>query len=460
MSIFDRIRRRLRFTGENRSIVSNGSWSALQQMVTMGANSGIALLLVLVLPVNEYGIYSYAVALCAIGIAIMQGGLTGLAVKTLVHEPGRNGQIVASLLAIRELLALLAYGIIALISLSSGSFTTVAATLVASLALIGRAMDAPELWYRAEMRSKNTALIRIGSTAVFFTVRLVALVVWPEVWLFLALYALESIAAGIGIFLRYRSDRTAPRLQRFSPRESIGMLRESLPLLIGGVANQVNLRADVVVLQSMLGSTSVGIYSAAARMSELAYFLPTVFMNATLPVLLKTRKKYGADHPKYKRMLQRSYDQSFWMGVLIALAVALIGTLIIQFVFGPEYEESKYVLYIHLAACPFVFMAAVYSKWIIAEGYLWSSVVRHGIGAVLNIGANILLIPTLGVIGSAIATVISYTAASYLACFVGARSREAGVQMTLAIIAPVRFAVTLARRRNTPPATPDDSEQS
>lgn len=447
MSFFDKLRRRLKPTAEARSVISNGSWAAAQQTLAMAANSVIALLLVLVLPVTEYGVYSYAVALCAIGMSIMTGGLSGLAVKRLVHDPDRNGEIVTGLLLIRELLALAAYGVIALVSLSSGSYLTVAAALVASVALLGRAMDAPEMWYRAEMRSKNTALIRMSTTIAFLAIRLVALLVWPHVWLFLALYALESVAAGIAILVRFRLDRSAPRLRRSGLRGSFEMLRESVPLLISGIANQVNLRGDVIVLQAMLGSAAVGIYSAAARMSELAYFLPGVFMNATLPVLLKTRKKYGAEHPKYIGMLQRSYDQAFWVGIAIAAAVAVVGTFVIRVVFGPEYEQSVWVLYIHLAACPFVFMAAVYSKWIIAEGTLWSSVVRHGLGAAVNIAGNIALIPVLGVVGSAIATVVSYTVASYLATFVGRRSRFAGVQMTLAIVAPVRLLLRLARRR-------------
>jgi O-antigen/teichoic acid export membrane protein len=447
MSIFDRIRRRLKPSDDTRAVISNGTWSAFQQTLTMAANSGIALLLVLVLPVSQYGVYSYAVALCAIGVSIMTGGLGGLAVKMLVHDRENGGRVVRSLLLIRESLAVIAYVVIGLVSLTSGSITTVAATLVASIALLGRAMDAPELWYRAEMRSKNTALIRLSSTAVFFSIRLAALVLWPHIWLFLALYAAESVAAGIAIFVRFRRDKTAPRLQRSKLSDSFGMLKDSVPLMASGVANQINLRADIVVLQAMMGSASVGIYSAAARMSELAYFLPVVYMNATLPVLLKTRKEYGPDHKKYKNMLQRSYDQSFWVGVAIAFIVALVGTFIIDFMFGPEYEQSKYVLYIHLAACPFVFMAAVYSKWIIAEGYLWSSLVRHSIGAIINVGANILLIPVLGVVGSALATVLSYVAASYFACFIGAKSREAGMQMTLAMAAPARLMIHVLRRK-------------
>ncbi|MFT4011638.1 MAG: flippase, partial [Nocardioidaceae bacterium] len=311
----------------------------------------------------------------------------------------------------------------------------------AGVALFARAGDATELWYRSQMRSRDTASIRLVVTGALFIVRCAALWLVPNIWVFLALFVAEAVIASVWISVKYLRDESAPGLTRPAREHSVGMLPQSYPLLLSGIANQVNLRGDVVILQALAGSTAVGVYSAAARMSELAYFLPTVFMNATLPVLLQVRKEYGAEHPRYLRMLQRSYDQAFWVGVVIAVTVGVTGTAAISMFFGPAYDTSKHVLWIHVAACPFVFMAAVYSKWIIAEGTLWSSLVRHSLGAVANIVLNIVLIPRWGPVGSAVATLCSYVLASYVACFIGRRSRLAGRQMTLALIAPARLAV-------------------
>ena len=74
----------------SRLILSNGTWSAAQQGITTIANSAIAFLLVMVLPVHEYGVYSYATSLVTIAMTIMNAGLQGLAVKTLVNSPSRT----------------------------------------------------------------------------------------------------------------------------------------------------------------------------------------------------------------------------------------------------------------------------------------------------------------------------------------------------------------------------------
>jgi O-antigen/teichoic acid export membrane protein len=90
---------RLRFTptartGTHLRILSNSTWNALQQLVYLSASSFMGVILVVALPVEEYGLYAYATALCSIGLAVMTAGLSGLAVKALVQDPASNGHTV------------------------------------------------------------------------------------------------------------------------------------------------------------------------------------------------------------------------------------------------------------------------------------------------------------------------------------------------------------------------------
>lgn len=428
-----------RITGDARRSLGNGFWNAGQQGLSLALNAVIGILLVVAVPVAEYGIYSYAVALSSIGVAVMSAGLSGLAVRELVNERESNAAIVASLTVIREFFALVGFVIIGGISLTSGDELAIAATLLASSALFGRALNAPELWFLSHLRSKKTAITRISVTAGLFGVRLALLALWPNIWVMLVLYSLEGLISSLIIIGMYLKDKDSPGFSRPGFASMFKLLRRSWPLMLSSLADQANLKASIIVIQALLGSKAVAVYAAASRLSEISFFLPVVFMNSTFPVLLKVRKEKGNDSPEYRRMLQRSYDQAFWIGVIVALAVVVLGTVIIDVIFGPDYEDAKTVLYIQAAACPFVFMGAVYSKWIIAESYLWSSLVRHSFGAAVNIGLNFALIPTTGVTGAAIATLVSYVCSSFFASFLGAKSRVAGRQMATAVIWPVRL---------------------
>ena len=62
-------------------------------------------------------------------------------------------------------------------------------------------------------------------------------------------------------------------------------------------------------------------------------------------------------------------------------------------------------------------MRAAFSKWILIEDTLFFSLITQGLGALANVGLNLLLIPRQGGIGAAVATLLSYATASYFSLF-------------------------------------------
>jgi O-antigen/teichoic acid export membrane protein len=73
------------------------------------------------------------------------------------------------------------------------------------------------------------------------------------------------------------------------------------------------------------------------------------------------------------------------------------------------------------------------------------SLVTHGLGALINVILNIILIPLYGALGAAIATVVSYSASSYLTLFISKKTREAAWMMSIAFVSPVRLLLALRR---------------
>lgn len=430
-------------THSRRKVLGSASWATGQQVVMLASTAITGVILARTLSVADVGVFSYAVALAGIGTAFMTGGLSGLAIKALVDAPEQQHRTMAALVLIREALAAVAYAVLVLFALLTGDADTTAMTAVALLALFARGLDATELYFQSRVESHRSAAVRIVVVATLLAVRVVLAFTGASLLVFVVLYVVEAAATSLGMLVRFlRADESpgfgTPEVER--ARELLG---QSWLVLASGVAGQINLRADLVLINALMSTTAVGTYAAAARLSELPYFLPVVFMTATFPVLLGVRREHGPESPQYLSSLQRSYDQACWIGIGVAAAIWLVGPWLIVALYGQAYEPAGEILRIHVLALPFVFMAAVFSKWIIAEGHLWASLIRHGFGALLNIALNLVLIPPYGLKGAAVATVCSYTVASYLACFVGRKTRPAGVQMTRALLAPA----FLLRRR-------------
>ncbi|WIG16368.1 flippase [Kocuria rosea] len=419
-----------------------------QQAIATAGNSAITLLLIAAVSVTEYGLYSYAIALSSIGMSVMTAGLSGLAVKQLVANRHQTALIVSTLLLAREIFALGGYILVVIVSLTADEFDIMLATLLAASALFGKGLEGPEMWFLSNLRSRATATLRIAIGIMFLLVRMGALFIFPSVWLFLTLFASEAFITGITITVRYLRDNESPKLIKPNLAAAQKLMRQSVPLMLSNVANQINLKGDVVVIQYLLGTTAVGIYSVAAKISELSHFVPMIFMNSLLPGLVKLQGKSSGDTQEYISVMTRAYRWSFWLGAAVALLVGGTGYVLIPIMFGAEYAQAASLLVVHVLSTPFVFMAAVYSKWIIAEGTLWASLTRHLTGATLNISLCFFLIPKYGVMGAAVATVSSYLVASYVSTFFTRQTRGQGVLMTQGMLFPLIWAVESINKKH------------
>ena len=121
------------------------------------------------------------------------------------------------------------------------------------------------------------------------------------------------------------------------------------------------------------------------------------------------------------------------------MAVSLAATPLIVLLFGMAYQDAGIVLSIHIWTCPLVFIGVILQKWFLAERLLVHSFSRHLLGAIMNFALNLWLIPLWGAAGAAVATLISYSFASFWGCFLSKRTFLVGVWMVEAILTPHRM---------------------
>lgn len=418
-------------------------WAVAQQLTTVGLSGLFAIALIRALPVADYGHFSYATTLGTLGAAIMTGGLQTLAVRELRLREHGTRTVMSSVIVVRELIALAVYVLFVAYSAAFAGSGTVIPTAVACVSIVARVFDAPELYFQAELKTRTPALIRMGVSIGFFIARIGAIFFGGGVLLFVALFALEYVLATLLIGLIYKRETGNPVIEAPDWEYTRSIARQAAPLALSGVANQINLRADVILLQSLSGATSVGLYAAAARISEILYIVPTAYMGATFPSLVDLKK--SNDKTAYKRALEWGFSGAFYAGITVAFVIYILSDWIVALLFGDAYELSASVLKVHVFACPFVFMAAVLSKWIVAEGVLWASFVRHFSGAAIAIALNIILIPSFGIIGSAWATLCSYAAASYFFCFFSKSTLSVAGMMSKAPIVPILYLISRMR---------------
>jgi O-antigen/teichoic acid export membrane protein len=98
----------------------------------------------------------------------------------------------------------------------------------------------------------------------------------------------------------------------------------------------------------------------------------------------------------------------FWLSVAAGVFATLFGEGVIRLLFGDAFAPAGGILVIHIWSGFNVALGLVWSRWIVLENQPRIQLAVQTLGALVNIGLNLLLIPRLGVIGAAWATLGSY----------------------------------------------------
>jgi O-antigen/teichoic acid export membrane protein len=176
-------------------------------------------------------------------------------------------------------------------------------------------------------------------------------------------------------------------------------------LILSGIAVMIYMKIDQVMIGKMLNDTEVGIYSAAVKISEAWYFIPTAIATSAFPAIIKSKQK---SERLYLKRMQKLYDFAVWFSIGFALLVTVFSGIIINLLYGAEYARASSVLSVHIWAGVFVFLGVVSGRYLVNENLTKVSFYRTLLGALINVLLNIGLIPFLGVLGAAITTLVSY----------------------------------------------------
>ncbi len=185
------------------------------------------------------------------------------------------------------------------------------------------------------------------------------------------------------------------------------ILEYSVPLTATRGAGVLDKQVDTILVGIFLTPAAVGFYTIAKQVSEVC-ITPAKALGFTVS------PAYGEQQAGDRsEQAARLYEQSL-EGVLLLYVPAVVGLVLIaepmiQYVFGPEYLEAAIVLQIMALYVLASAITQITSDGLDFLGRARERAIAKSITAIANVVLNILLIPTIGLIGAPIATVITYS---------------------------------------------------
>jgi len=176
-------------------------------------------------------------------------------------------------------------------------------------------------------------------------------------------------------------------------------------LLMAILCTQVMSTLDTILLAAMRSAREAGIYAAIYRFPNGWIAVLIIVMYGLLPVVTRALR----DDPGALRDLRRSLLRWSLPASIGLLAVSPVAFVLVPRVFGSSFAAGRMAVVLLLAATAVQTAAAPLHCLYLAAGthrnYAWSIAAA----AVLNIVANLVLIPTLGMNGAAISTILANT---------------------------------------------------
>ena len=432
------LQKRIRESPSLQRIIDNTSWLIVERLVDMTIRFFVGAWLVRYLGPDHFGVYSYALSFVVLFGAFSSLGLDNITVRDLSQGKQAAGPILATVFALRLAAAVVTIGLIAatIFSVEEDALTRVA-ILIAAGQLLFHPANIIDLWFQSQVRSKYAVWMRSLVTVLFSGSQVVFILAGLPLPAFLVLILIQAALTAVGLVVCFKIAGPGPLSWR--PRLSIAgaMLRDAWPLIIAGVSVSVYMRIDQVMIGVMVDDAAVGIYSAAVKISELWYFLPIAIAGSVFPKIVQLRE--AADAATYKNRMQTLYDSMALFSYGVIILITFLSAPIIALLFGPEYAASAAILQVHIWALLFVSLGVARSKWLIAENLMVFSMVATVLGAVINVGLNVLLIPRYAGLGAAWATLLSYAVAAYLSCLLLKRLRPVFAQLTASLFIPLRL---------------------
>ena len=385
-------------------VVKNASWLIGIQLVKSLLAMVISMLTARFLGPSGFGLINYAASIVSFVAPIMYLGLTGVLVQELVTHPEREGEILGTSIFLTLISSLFCIGgVAAFVSIANfGERDTFLVCLLYSTLLIFQSLEIMIYWFQAKLLSKYSSMVALFAYLIISGYKIFLLATGKSVYWFAVSNALDYMVIAIGLLFVYR--RMGGARLRLSTETAKSLLKKSRYYIIPDMMVAIFAQTDRIMLKLMIDDAATGYYSAAVACAGMTAFVFSAVIDSFRPMIFDDKKN---NEEQYEKDVCRLYSIIIYLSLLQSVFITAFAGLIIRILYGVDYVPSVSALRLIVWYTTFSYVGSVRNIWILAESkqkYLW---VINLTGAAANVVLNYFLIPVMGIMGAALASLIT-----------------------------------------------------
>ena len=370
---------------------------------------------------EDFGVLSYSLAIITIAGAFSRLGLDAVLVRDFANRDTPYGTLLGSAMALGLASAIFCAGFVAFFVFSYESDNLIRyIVLILSLGLIFNGFSVIEFMFQGRGLARYSSTAKILALLVSAAIKLWVVISGLDLVYLAAAYLFETVLVMLGLILALLYDSEISRL-KVSSAVIANLAKQSIPLIIVAGSSVLYMRIDQVMIKYMLGANELGIYVAAIRLFEGWMILPMVVSVSLMSRLVPLMNRNNLE---FIRQFSVLVSVLFWIGIVIFLMSFFYSEKIIVLFFGEAFSSASQILWLVMLSAPLTAINSIAARYCVIKGLGNTLALRAVLALLVNIVANILFIPTFGIIGAAFSTLLSLFIGSYLPIFFDRNLKE------------------------------------
>lgn len=391
---------------EARRAARNAGAIAVARILSSGVQFGWQLILTRALGESLFGVYGTAGSLYAIGVTIMAFSMSMIVIRDVARRPDLSGRYLSVVLMIQTVLALVAY--VGINAAAQGYDEIVRAYVgIAGLSLFIDMVG--NLSYDQLLAQEKMVTISVVEVAqIFIRIGLAGLALWAGYGL-LGVYA-ATIVSGIGrsvvLWLLLRRSGVRPQFP-IDRQLARTLLINCAPLALASLINMTYIQIDRLLTSGMLTLADTSHLTAAqVIIMGVVEVLSTTILIAVYPMMARAYRGDGQD-TLFRFMVEKLAFFTLLIGLPIGLVFTLFAPEITLLLFRVDYIGAVPVLRVLIWYAVVTMVVNVFAQAFMTQNRQRRWVVIRVGGLVLKLALSLLLLPRIGVVGAAAATLLA-----------------------------------------------------
>ena len=388
---------------KDKKFLINFGWLNLSSLINKLISFLYVIALVRLLPQSSFGIYNLVWA----HLGILGGWQDlGMTPYGLLQNDRANKKILNNIMSLRIILAFvvsIATILLAWLFAYSGEILRTV-IIFSGLYLYTASTGFFLIICSIQKKLRYPSIFAIGFNTILVISNLTVLFLTKDVFTVFKITALYYFVYGLLIFWvikKYFFNFTFD----LEKNQVIKIFKNSLVFSLISFFASIQTRADSLIINKLLGPTQLALYSAAHKFYDVPLLMVANYNFSSIPTL---KKLFQTDPQNYWHKIKSDLKLLITLSLVIVLATWVLGKWVIEFFFSQKYQDSIVILNVIIINLPLVLITSVFLNALYAQNKQNKVVLVFALVAAINVIVNFVLVPKLGIIGAAVATVISY----------------------------------------------------